>query len=62
MAAAAPGSQTSLVPIFIARLLKAIVPGLTELPQSCLDELRSLCDRVEKAIAESVGTIPGGNF
>jgi hypothetical protein len=52
-----PGPQLSLIPIFIARLntLIAIVPGLRELPQPRLDELRSLLDRAQKLVEESAG-------
>ena len=49
MATPARTLRSSLVPIFIARLniLMAIVPGLRELPQSHLDELRSLLERAQ---------------
>jgi hypothetical protein len=58
MATAAPAFRTSLVPIFAARLhaLMAIAPALRELPGPCLNELRSLLERAEKLIEESVGT------
>jgi hypothetical protein len=57
MATSAPGLQTSLVPIFIARLrlLKAIVPGLHELPRPCLDEVLALLEQTERLVEESVG-------
>jgi hypothetical protein len=53
----APTPQLSLIPIFIARLntLMALVPGLRELPQPCLDELWSLLDRAQKLVEESTG-------
>ena len=54
MATPAPESQTSLIPIFIARLdqLKAIASGLRELPEPRLDELRSLLERAQKLVEE----------
>jgi hypothetical protein len=57
MASPAPDLRLSLIPIFVARLqlLEAIVPGLKELPQPCLDELQSLLRRAEKLVEESVG-------
>jgi hypothetical protein len=57
MATPEPEYQTSLIPIFVARLrlLKAIVPGLRDLPQPCLDELKSLLERAERLAEESVG-------
>lgn len=57
MATSAPAIGPSLIPIFIARLrlLMAIVPGLRELPQPCLDELQSLLERAEELIEESAG-------
>lgn len=57
MATPAPAFRTSLIPIFVARLdlLRALVPGLRELPQPCLDELQSLLERAEKLIEESTG-------
>ena len=57
MATYTPGLQTSLVPIFVARLrlLKAIIPGLQDLPRTCLDEVQFLLDRTERLIEESVG-------
>jgi hypothetical protein len=46
----------SLLPIFLVRLrtLKAIVPGLNDLSQSSLNELRSLLERAEKLVAGSM--------
>jgi hypothetical protein len=53
----APAAQLSLKPIFIARLdqLKAIAPGLRELPQPRLDELQELLERAQKLVEESSG-------
>jgi hypothetical protein len=49
--------RLSLIPIFVSRLhlLMAIVPGLRELPQPCLDELQSLREQAEKLVEDSVG-------
>lgn len=57
MATTALGLRTSLVPVFIARLrlLKAIVPGLQELPRPCLDAVQSLLERTETLVEESAG-------
>ena len=57
MATPAPAPRSSLIPIFVARLelLMAIVPGLRELPQPCLDELQSLLERAQKLIGQSTG-------
>jgi hypothetical protein len=57
MATPAPAPRSSLIPIFVARLdlLVAIVPGLRELPQPCLDELQSLLERAQKLIGQSTG-------
>lgn len=56
MAAPAPAFRVSLIPIFVARLrlLKALVPGLDDLPRPCVDELQSLLERAEKLIEASV--------
>jgi hypothetical protein len=50
----APAAQLSLKPIFIARLdqLKAIAPGLRELPQPRLDELQELLERAQRLVSE----------
>jgi hypothetical protein len=55
MASASPAFRTSLVPIFLARLraLRAIVPGLNELPPPYLEELQSLFDRAMRLVEES---------
>jgi len=57
LATPAPDLRLSLIPIFVSRLhlLKAIVPGLRELPRPYLDELQSLLERAEKLIVESAG-------
>jgi hypothetical protein len=57
MATPAAAFRTSLIPIFVAKLdlLVAIVPGLRELPQPRLDELRSLLERAQKLVADSIG-------
>ena len=57
MATPTPAPRTSLIPIFVARLdmLMAIVPGLRELPQPCLDELQSLLGRAQHLVADSIG-------
>jgi hypothetical protein len=54
MATSVPAPELSLIPTFIARLdqLKAIVPGLRELPQPRLDELQELLERAEKLVKE----------
>jgi hypothetical protein len=60
MATPAPDLRLSLIPSFISRLnlLRAIVPGLRELPQPCLSELESLLKRAEKLVEESVERLP----
>ena len=52
--------RTSLIPIFMTRLkiLRAMAPGLRDLPAPTLDELESLLERVEAIIRESVGPVP----
>jgi hypothetical protein len=52
-----PAPRASLIPIFVARLdlRMAIVRGLRELPQPCLDELQSLLERAQKLIGQSTG-------
>ena len=52
--------RTSLIPIFTARLktLRAMAPGLRELPRPAFDELQSLLERVDAVIRESVGPVP----
>lgn len=59
MASPEPALQTSLLPIFITRLqsLKAIAPGLRDVPRARLDELLSLLERAEKLIEESMGRL-----
>jgi hypothetical protein len=54
-----PAFRTSLLPIFVARLqtLRAIAPGLSDLPQPDLNELQSLLERAEKLVMESMGRI-----
>jgi hypothetical protein len=54
MATSVPAPELSLIPTFIARLdqLKAIVPGLRELPQPRLDELQSLLARAHELVNE----------
>jgi hypothetical protein len=48
--------KTSLLPIFRSRLeaLKAIAPALRELPQPRLNELKSLLERAEKLVVETM--------
>jgi len=59
MAAPEPAFRTSLLPIFVARLqtLRAIVPGLRDLPKPDLNELQSLLERAEKLVTESMGRL-----
>ena len=56
MASPARALDLSLLPIFLVRLrtLKAIVPGLSDLSQPSLNELRSLLERAEKLVEGSV--------
>ena len=63
MATTAPSFDLSLLPIFLARLrlLMVIVPTLRELPEPRLNELRSLLDRAEKLIAESMEGLISSN-
>jgi hypothetical protein len=60
MATPALDLRFSLIPIFLSRLtlLKAIVPGLRELPRPCLDELESLLKRAETLVEKSVERLP----
>ena len=60
MASPAMDFRTSLLPIFITRLkiLRAIAPGLHDLPPRAVDELQSLLERAEKVIRESVELVP----
>jgi len=60
MASPAMDFRTSLIPIFTARLktLRAMAPGLRDLPRPAFDELQSLLERVEAVIRESVGPVP----
>jgi hypothetical protein len=55
MATSGPAPELSLIPTFLARLdqLKAIASGLRELPQSRLDELKSLLEQAQKLVEES---------
>lgn len=59
---ASPGKdfKTSLIPIFMTRLkiLRAMAPGLRDLPPPTFDELQSLLEKAEALIRESVGPIP----
>jgi hypothetical protein len=57
MATSVPAPELSLIPTFIARLdqLKAILPGLRELPKPRLDELQELLERAEKLVKERAG-------
>ena len=52
--------RTSLIPIFASRseTLRAIAPGLRDLPAPAFDELQSLLERAEAVIRESVGPVP----
>jgi hypothetical protein len=52
-----PAFRTSLLPIFLARLqtLRAIAPGLSDLPKPVLNEVESLLERAEKLVVESMG-------
>ena len=60
MASPAMDFRTSLIPIFMRRLktLRAIAPGLRDLPAPAFDELQSLLERAEAVIWESVGPVP----
>ena len=60
MASPAMDFRTSLIPIFTARLktLRAMTPGLWDLPKPALDEIQALLERVEAIIRESVGQVP----
>ena len=60
MASPAMDFRTSLIPIFMTRLkiLRAMAPGLRDLPAPTFDELQSLLERVETIIRESVGPVP----
>ena len=51
--------RTSLIPIFASRLktLRAIAPGLGDLPAPAFDELQSLLERAEAVIREPVGPV-----
>jgi hypothetical protein len=52
--------RTSLIPIFASRLktLRAIAPGLRDLPAPAFDELQSLLQRAEALIGEYAGQVP----
>jgi hypothetical protein len=52
--------RTSLLPIFMTRLkiLRAIAPGLRDLPSQTFNELQSLLERAEAVVRESVGRVP----
>lgn len=60
MASPAMDFRTSLLPIFMTRLkiLRAIAPGLRDLPSQTFNELQSLLERAESVIRESVGHVP----
>jgi hypothetical protein len=60
MASPAMDFRTSLIPIFVARLktLRAMAPGLRDLPGPASDELQSLLARAEAVIRESIGRVP----
>jgi hypothetical protein len=60
MASPAMEFQTSLIPIFTARLktLRAMAPGLRDLPRPAFDELQALLERAEAVIRQSVGPVP----
>lgn len=60
MASPALDFRTSLLPIFMTRLkiLRAIAPGLRDLPSQTFNELQSLLERAEEVIRESVGQVP----
>jgi hypothetical protein len=60
MASPAIDFRTSLIPIFNARLktLRAIAPGLRDLPRPAFDEIQSLLERVKAVIRDSVGPVP----
>jgi len=59
MASPAMDFSTSLLPIFMTRLkiLRAIAPGLRDLPSPTFNELQSLLERAEAVIQESVGPV-----
>jgi len=60
MASPALDFRTSLLPIFMTRLkiLRAIAPGLRDLPSQTFNELQSLLERTEAVIRASVGQVP----
>jgi hypothetical protein len=60
MASRAMDFRTSLIPIFTARLktLRALAPGLCDLPAPAFDELQSLLERAEALIGEYAGPVP----
>ena len=60
MASPAMDFRTSLLPIFMTRLkiLRAIAPGLRDLPSQTFEEIQSLLERAEAVIRESVGHVP----
>ena len=60
MASPAMDFRTSLLPIFMTRLkiLRAIAPGLRDLPSQTFNELQSLLERAEAVVRESVGRVP----
>ena len=60
MASPALDFRTSLLPIFMTRLkiLRAIAPGLRDLPSQTFNELQSRLERAEEVIRESVGQVP----
>ena len=60
MASPALDFRTSLLPIFMTRLkiLRAIAPGLRDLPSQTFNELQSLLERAEAVIRDSVGQVP----
>jgi len=60
MASPAMDFRNSLLPIFMSRLkiLRAIAPGLRDLPSQTFNELQSLLERAEAVIQESVGHVP----
>jgi len=60
MASPALDFRTSLIPIFMTRLitLRAIASGLRDLPGPALDEVKSLLEQAETAVEKSVGKVP----
>jgi hypothetical protein len=60
MASPATDFRTSLILIFMTRLkiLRAMAPGLRDLPAPPFNELQSLLERAEAVIRESVGPVP----